>query len=333
METTRSMISFDWAMKRLLRNKANFDVLEGFLSELLHRKIVIKNIVESEGNKTDADDKSNRVDILVEADNRELVIIELQFDSEIDYFHRMVYGVSKAITERMNIGDHYSKVRKVYSVNIVYFTLGKGDDYIYHGFNHFKGLHTNNELVLTATQKKVYCKTKAGDIFPEYFIIMVSDFDNIAKNTLDEWVYYLKNNKIKDGFKAQGIEKAKQILAIDNMPDVERSRYYRNIEEKRIKAGEITTALIEGEEKGLRKGMKKGKELGLKKGMKEGMKEGEEIGLKKGEEIGLKKGETLVLEKMVINSHKAGSSIDSISTLTELSNENIIKILKRNNLI
>ena len=34
--TTRSMISFDWAMKRLLRNKANFEVLEGFLSELLH---------------------------------------------------------------------------------------------------------------------------------------------------------------------------------------------------------------------------------------------------------------------------------------------------------
>ena len=31
----RKLITFDWAMKRLLRSKANFEILEGFLSELL----------------------------------------------------------------------------------------------------------------------------------------------------------------------------------------------------------------------------------------------------------------------------------------------------------
>jgi hypothetical protein len=72
------MVSFDWAMKRLLRNKANFEVLEGFLSELLRRKIIIRNIVESGSNPTHKNDKTNIVDILVEADNRELVTIELQ---------------------------------------------------------------------------------------------------------------------------------------------------------------------------------------------------------------------------------------------------------------
>src|SRR5215510_7392859 len=97
--TTRSMVSFDWAMKRLLRNKANFEVLAGFLSELLHRKIIIKHIGESEGNKTNKDNQTNRVDILVEADDSELVIIELQYDRVDEYFHRMLYGVSKSITE------------------------------------------------------------------------------------------------------------------------------------------------------------------------------------------------------------------------------------------
>ena len=126
------MISFDWAMKRLLRQKANFEVLEGFLSELLCRKIIIKNIGESEGNKTDKNDKWNKVDILVEADGKELVIIELQYDSENDYFQRMLYGVSKAVTEHIHEGDPYSAIRKVYSINIVYFDLGKGDDYVYH---------------------------------------------------------------------------------------------------------------------------------------------------------------------------------------------------------
>ena len=48
---TRNMVSFDWAMKRLLRNKANFEVLEGFLSELLRRKIIVMSIGESESNK------------------------------------------------------------------------------------------------------------------------------------------------------------------------------------------------------------------------------------------------------------------------------------------
>ena len=35
----RKLITFDWAMKRLLRSKANFDILEGFLSELLDEDI------------------------------------------------------------------------------------------------------------------------------------------------------------------------------------------------------------------------------------------------------------------------------------------------------
>ena len=45
------LVRFDWAMKRLLRQKANFVVLESFLSELFEQKIKIKNILESEGNK------------------------------------------------------------------------------------------------------------------------------------------------------------------------------------------------------------------------------------------------------------------------------------------
>ena len=58
-----NLIRFDWAMKRLLRNKANFVVLEGFLSVLLENKIKIHKILESEGNKECDDDKYNRVDV------------------------------------------------------------------------------------------------------------------------------------------------------------------------------------------------------------------------------------------------------------------------------
>nr|MCR4957369.1 Rpn family recombination-promoting nuclease/putative transposase [Prevotella sp.] len=124
-------IRFDWAMKRLLRNKANHVVLEGFLSVLLEQDIKIHQFLESEGNQTDANDKYNRVDIMCEDKDGRKMIIEVQNEREYGYFHRMLYGTSKAITEYMELGDGYEKVQKVYSINIVYFDLGQGTDYVY----------------------------------------------------------------------------------------------------------------------------------------------------------------------------------------------------------
>ena len=251
---TRNMISFDWAMKRLLRNKANFEVLEGFLSELLYRKIIIKNIVESEGTPSDKTDKTNKVDILVEADDRELVIIELQYNSQDDFFKRMLYGVSKSITDHIDKGDPYSVVRKVYSVNIVYFDLGKGDDYVYHGVTNFKGLYTQNELQLTAKQQQLFGKPYIGDLYPEYYIIKVQGFNDVAKNTLDEWIFYLKNDQIRDDFTAQGLDKAREVLAYDNLTDNEKKEYWHAIESRRIRDSEMITAFTDGEIKGREKG-------------------------------------------------------------------------------
>ena len=44
----RLLVSFDWTIKRLLRQKANYDVPEGFLTVLLRRQII--NIPELQGN-------------------------------------------------------------------------------------------------------------------------------------------------------------------------------------------------------------------------------------------------------------------------------------------
>jgi predicted transposase/invertase (TIGR01784 family) len=261
---TRSMVSFDWAMKRLLRSKANFDILEGFLSEWLRRQIKIKNIGASEGNKENKEDKYNRVDIFVEADNKELVIIELQFYSQSDYFQRMLYGTSKAIIEHIHEGDDYDKVRKVYSINIVYFDLGIGDDYVYHGISNFTGLHTHNELQLDDKQKELYNKSFVGDLYPEYYILKVKNFDDIANDPLDQWIYYLKNNRIQDDFTAQGLDKAREILSFDKMSEEEKKQYWRNVEERRIKDSEIFTARYNGRAEGKEEGRAEGRAEGEK---------------------------------------------------------------------
>ena len=91
------LVRFDWAMKRLLRHKSNFVVLEGFLSSLFEEKITICNILESEGNKEEFTDKFNRVDLLAENSKGELIIVEVQNNRELDYFLRMLYGVSKPL--------------------------------------------------------------------------------------------------------------------------------------------------------------------------------------------------------------------------------------------
>jgi hypothetical protein len=68
----RKLVSFDWAMKRLLRSKANYEVLEGFLSELLKEDITILEVLESESNKVDKYDKFNRVDLKAVTGTKEI---------------------------------------------------------------------------------------------------------------------------------------------------------------------------------------------------------------------------------------------------------------------
>ena len=223
-------IRFDWAIKRVLKQRANFGILEGFLSELLKEDIKIMEILESESNQETAEDKFNRVDILVKDTKRELIIIEVQNTYALDYFLRILYGISKAITEHIGLGDSYSKVKRVISVNIVYFELGHGNDYVYRGNTNFVGIHTNEILNLTAAQKKFFKKEKVEEIYPEIHLIKVNKFDDVAKDSLDEWIYFLKNSEIKKEFSAKGIKKANEVLQVANMSKEERLDYQRFVE-------------------------------------------------------------------------------------------------------
>ena len=215
----KKLIRFDWAIKRLLRNnrsddRTNFVVLEGFLSELLFDNITIDRILESESNQNTDDDKFNRVDILTQNSKNELIIIEIQSSYEIDYFHRMAYGVSKSISENLKLGQKYSEIKKIISINIVYFDLGQGQDYIYRGKTNFRGLHQNDILGLSYKQKITFLKKEVADIFPEYYLLKVNQFNDTAKDTLDEWVYFLKNSEVKDEFRAKGLKEAGEVLDI-----------------------------------------------------------------------------------------------------------------------
>ena len=152
----RKLITFDWAMKRLLRSRVNFEILEGFLSELLGEDITILEILESESNKESRGDKFNRVDLKVKNGKGELIIIEVQYDREYDYLQRMLYGTSRVITEHQKESEAYATLVKVISVNILYFDLGHGSDYIYRGATSFTGIHDHDTLELERRQQILY---------------------------------------------------------------------------------------------------------------------------------------------------------------------------------
>lgn len=178
--------------------KANFGVLEGLLTTLLDEKITISQLLESESNQEDEFDKYNRVDLLALDSKGELILIEVQNNNEYAYFQRMLFGVSKLVTEYINRGEGYENVRKVYSVNIVYFSLGHGKDIVYHGKTEFRGIHENDILELTPFQRQTFKVDAVSQLYPEYYILKVNDFNKVAKTPLEEWIYYLNTGEIPE---------------------------------------------------------------------------------------------------------------------------------------
>lgn len=257
-------IRFDWAIKRLLRNKANHAVLEGFLSSLLGKKIKIQKFLESESNQDFELDKYNRVDILAETSDKELCIIEVQNSRELGYFQRMLFGASKALSERVGLGKPYENVRKIYSVNIVYFELGQGKDYVYHGKTVFRGMNNpkdtlklsfrQQEKFFGTSEKDLEKRKEAGDIFPEYYVLRVNDFNDVATTPLDEWIEFLKTGRISAQAKAAGLPEARKCLRVDSLSDSERRAYYRHMESVEHMKSLFDTSRDEGYQEGRAEG-------------------------------------------------------------------------------
>ena len=269
MEQKDRYIRFDWAVKRLLRNKANFGVLEGFLTVLLGEPIRIVEILESEGNQLNETDKFNRVDIKARNSKDEIIIVEVQNTREIYYLERILFGVAKAITEHIELGQLYSEVKKVYSISILYFDIGRGTDYLYHGQNSFVGVHTGDLLEVSTKEKNAIVRKLPAEIFPEYFLIRVNEFNKVAVTPLEEWIEYLKTGVIHPDTKAPGLEEARRKLVYYNMNKAEQLAYDEHINAIMIQNDVLSTAAMEGRQEGRPEGLAEGRQEGLAEGRME----------------------------------------------------------------
>ena len=289
---SNELIRFDYAMKKLLRNKANFSVLEGFIEVVLEKKCKIQAILESEGNLESSDDKFNRVDIKAQDEDGEIFIVEVQTSRYTYFLERLLFGVSNAIVEQASCGDDYDRIKKVYSISIVYYDFGEGEDYIYRGTTEFRGVRKHDVLQvsrkeeLTAEEleaemgkpedkRRAYKlkKQTIGNIFPEFCLLRINAFRPSIADALEEWMTFLKDNSIKDDTQTPGLIEAKEILKLSNMSKAERNIYLRHREAMMNEKSATQYSYASGKVDGRIEGRAEGRAEGLAEGRADGAKE------------------------------------------------------------
>jgi len=271
-------VSMEWALKRLLRSKANFDVLEGFLGEMLRDDIEILEILESESNRAHEDDKQTRVDLKTRLASGEIVIIEVQGKVRFEFLPRLLYSASQVIVEHLQRGDGYQNVVRVISVSIMYGAHTDLTDYLYHGQMQFIGANDGSAFTLTDYQLDKLGVERVPQIFPQYYLLCADRFDDVARTPFDEWVYFLKNKKMPKKITARGLQRAAELFDTMRLPEADRIDYHhyfmaewaRRDEENAAKVLARAAGVAEGHEKGLAEGREKGIAEGREKGLAEG---------------------------------------------------------------
>ncbi|MEI6411809.1 MAG: hypothetical protein WCR52_20625, partial [Bacteroidota bacterium] len=163
-----------------------------------------------------------------------------------------------------------SQIRKVYSINLLYFQLGQGSDYVYYGTTRFIGIHLGDELQLSQIQKEKFFVNDVLHIFPEYYVIKINNFDNVAKDTLDEWIYFFKNTALPEKYSARGLQLVEKALNVNNLPEPERKAYEAHQMSMESEKNVINTAKLEG----IAEGRAAGRAEGIEKIACEMLKDG-----------------------------------------------------------
>lgn len=192
-----------------------------------------------------------------------VTIVEL-LESESNQEHR---------NDKFNRVDIKAKDSKgdVIIVEILYFDLGEGADYLYYGQTTLTGVHTHDTLKLTQHEREDLQVVSPEDVFPEYYIIRVNEFNQLATTPLEEWLQYLKDEYIRPDTTVPGLQEARERLEYLRMSPKDRRAYDYYVEtlarDTDVERTKLLEAKIEGEKQGRTKGRAEGMEKGMEKGI------------------------------------------------------------------
>ena len=271
------LISFDYAIKYLLKSRENYDILEDFISKILsigqHNPIKISAILDPESTIESKIAKKSIADLIVKDTKGNQYIVEIARGYNPNFLHKSCFNTSRSIIDSINTSEDYRKIKKVFHITLIYDTLNDLAGSLYHGKTIFHDIDNDQSLDITLSESSLK-SYKIFNIFPEYFIICIPNFQDKIHSELDEWLYVMKYEKIKQSFKSPLMSRVMDRLNVLKMDEDARMSYYKYKQEVITTQENLSTKFLQGKEKGLKQGMEKGKEEGLKQGKEEGKKEG-----------------------------------------------------------
>ena len=136
-------------------------------------------------------------------------------------------------------------------------------------------------LTLTEHERDDLKVVSPEDVFPEYYVIRVNEFDKLATDPLEEWMRYLKDDYISPDTTAPGLKEARERLEYLRMTPEQQRAYdhyidtmIRDADVYRTQMLEIKIArekvLAEGRAEGIAKGRAEGRAEGRVEGIIEG---------------------------------------------------------------
>jgi predicted transposase/invertase (TIGR01784 family) len=301
----------DLAFKKIFGVEENKDLLISLINSIVSTEDQVSEVtlLNPYNPKNFKNDKLSILDVKARGSDGKRFNIEIQISDEADYDKRALYYWGKMYTEQLKTGDDYSTLHKAIGIHILNFTSILDTDK-YHNVFHIKekdsGIRYFKDLELHTIELKKFSNNKEE----------LPDIIARIKNSLDMWVAFLTRNDLlnNDNLPQEldnvQLKKAIQVLEVMNFTEEERALYEDHLKWLMIEANT------------LKKYEQKGREAGREEGLAEGLAEGETKGMKKG-------AEQRNIE-VAINMLKQNLTIELISQVTGLTNNEILKLKNSN---
>ena len=254
MSNDKPLVSFDYAIKYLLKDKGDYGIVEGFISALLKTKgykdIKIIALLESESNKEDSKSKRSLADLIVEDEDHHKYIIEIERNVKDSFIHKSLFNTSRLIVDNLAQREDYTQIIKIFHISLLYFPIGNGNGSIYHGKTIIHEIETNEKLSVHITNQKTGEIFDATNILPEYFYISVPLFNDRLEKEIDDWLHIMKYDEVPQNYHSPYMAQVAEKLSILKMTPAERARYSYYQKKLYSDRDELQAAEARGEARG-----------------------------------------------------------------------------------
>jgi len=275
MSDDKPLVSFDYAIKYLLKDKGDYGIVEGFISALLKTKgykdVKIVALLETESNKEDSKSKRSLADLIVEDEDHHKYIIEIERNVKDSFIHKACFNTSRLIVDNLAQREDYTQIIKIFHISLLYFPIGNGNGAIYHGKTIIHEIETNEKLSVHIKNQQSGEVFDATDILPEYFYISVPLFNDRLEKEIDDWLHVMKYDAVPKNYHSPYMVQVAEKLSILKMTSEERARYSYYQKKLYNDRDELQAAEARGKAEGREEGEAKGKIEIAKKMLKKDM--------------------------------------------------------------